>query len=128
MPKQIIVPDGMVEAVMANCVVVGVCQGKAVSLTTIAAREVLRRALEWLVANPIVPQTVDEYRKLLALKNYEISFDAQQFYYAEWQRRMFLAPEPKIPEAIKDLMPHYPDKESHEWAIVEAYRRGKEGR
>ena len=28
--------------------------------------------------------------------------------WSEWQRRMFLAPEPEVPEAIKDLM-FYPE-------------------
>ena len=42
---------------------------------------------------------------------------------------MFLAPEPEVPEAIKDLLWSISgDKEDHEHnsAILEAYRRGLE--
>ncbi len=57
-------------------------------------------------------------------------------YLVEWQRRIFLAPEPEIPEEIKDLLsPTDPITgvalltgltEHGKSVIIEAYRRGKE--
>ena len=47
----------------------------------------------------------------------------------DYVRRMFLAPEPEVPEAIKDLLegPEEPGISAREanWRVIEAYRRGQ---
>ncbi len=53
-----------------------------------------------------------------------------------WQQRMFLVPSPEVPEAVKDLLcagantvkEAYFRPDIYNERILEAYRRGKEGR
>lgn len=61
------------------------------------------------------------------------------WYATEWQRRMFLAPEQEVPEALKDLLiedenyvpPQTVDTSKGMWLrtfnqiVIEAYRRGQ---
>jgi hypothetical protein len=80
-------------------------------------------AIKWLSNNPIRP-TVDQVKdigRILAKDKdkYETSSD----FAVEWQRRMFLAPEPKVPQAIKDLYVH--GLHDFKAAILEAYNRGR---
>jgi len=57
--------------------------------------------------------------------------DAAEYMAVEWQRRMFLAPEPEIPEDVKDLLrgtlPNggYCVSEEVGKLVIEAYRRGQ---
>lgn len=97
----------------------------------------LEAALLWLSNNPIVPSG-EQWK--------EISQDAPptstrmpyDWVLKEWQSRMFLAPGPEVSEAseeIKDLRKMMSDYFNHsdgysypDDLLIEAYRRGKEGR
>lgn len=54
MENKYLVPGGMLDAVMADSMVVAALNGKAQNLTTPVALEVMSRALKWLAENPIV--------------------------------------------------------------------------
>ena len=108
--KKIIVPDGMLKAMNS-----AFDNGRR---TTSLLGEA---ALLWLSENPVVP-THDQ-------------FDAMRGTYrdicAEWQRRMFLAPEPEVPEEVKDLLwdGQTGEDEEHNRKIIEAFnRRGQKSR
>lgn len=50
----------------------------------------------------------------------------------EWQRRMFLAPEPEVPEEVKDMLveehiSRWRGEEVNE-KVIEAFRRGQRSR
>jgi hypothetical protein len=93
--KRYIVPEGMLKAVQNA--LVGYWHDHTVTSDS-SITVVLEAAVRWLSENPIVP-TEQEYR------DFGVKFDFQGVKcIAEWQRRMFLAPEPEVPEAIKDLM------------------------
>lgn len=88
--KKIVVPQGMRKAVI----------NAGVFATT---DEQLEAALCWLSENPIVP-TMAQYDAIgdeMTRAGYQ--FTPWNFAIA-WQRRMFLAPEPMVPEAVKDLL------------------------
>jgi hypothetical protein len=90
-----------------------------------------------LSENPIVP-TIGDVIGLLqerALSGYlseegccGISATTIRCVMREWQRRMFLAPEPEVPEEIKDLLYNEhdiaPPYERHNNLVIEAERRG----
>jgi hypothetical protein len=137
--SKIQVPEGMLEAVDRACP----------SLDYLPAgrkRDILEAALRWLSKNPIVPT------KQQALELCQVYRDAgpqgPSFLYdmlsvvsAEWQRRMFLAPDPDEP--IRDLLVEkekpvagregwwtgkvFSSDEVNE-KIREAHRRGREGK
>jgi hypothetical protein len=92
---------------------------------------ILEAALRWLSENPIVP-TEKQERKLddawmeskkdLASRYYKCAH-ATEFGAIEWQRMMFLEPEPEVPEEIKDLIAGvHPDVAP---IAIEAFRRGQ---
>lgn len=108
--------------------------------------EALDAALLWLAENPIVPtdgQMQRLYEDMSKINDGRLTHRAV----VEWQRRMFLEPNPEVPEAIKDLlldensciplatnmpMPMQSftytigDAErKHNAQVIEAYRRGK---
>lgn len=92
----------------------------------------LEAALRWLSENPIVP-TLEQTEECRHLHRYE--FDplkplcVYQQVAVEWQRRMFLVPEPEIPEEIKDLLWGKESLLSGEnERVIEAYNRGLRGR
>jgi hypothetical protein len=130
------VPEGMLQA------------GRAAYSGYVTAEEGSRRILEaairWMAENPIVPKTYDELPTIGYMsdssawgtkgtpeyeqKRQENYFDGMIRFLSEWQRRMFLAPGPEVPEAVKDLMDPldpYPYKSLHNPGIIEAYRRGQ---
>jgi hypothetical protein len=120
--RKIMVSEGMLSAAMVAV------SGKSWSQLGLVEK-MLEAALKWLSENPIIPsieQAVDMYDKF--------PVNTTRNCCVEWQRRMFLSPEPAIPEEIKDLMmdrPHSDDILSHEEvnaAIMEAYQRGKAAR
>jgi hypothetical protein len=80
----------------------------------------LTAALRWQRENPPVP-TNDEYNELsIRLKGRAII--------EYWIRRMYDAPEPEAPEAIKDLIDYIDSQLAQDrmrTSLVEAYRRGK---
>ena len=105
MEKNIVVPDFVVDAIMADLLVVAACDGRGVSLTEPVAREVARRVCVALSENPIVPTTAETFALLQErVKSGNLSSDDYNSIPAttircvirEWQRRMFLAPEPEI--------------------------------
>lgn len=97
----------------------------------------MEAALGWLAENPIVP-TEAQLTEMLATR---IGFgfepvDWMRWGAAQFQRRMFLAPEPEVPEEIKDLLStRYVDDitfggiaKEHNENIIEAFRRGQKSR
>jgi len=102
----------------------------------------LEAALRWLSENPIVPsedEMVDMRNRCstrVVLKDPEgnapLAKQERELITA-WQRRMFLAPEPEIPEAIEDMLVDldlspeiHLSRSEYNYSIIEAYRRGKE--
>lgn len=94
----------------------------------------LTAALRWLAENPIVP-TPEQMNKLrfdTCDNDMTTTFNQRSINLATaWQRRMFLAPEPEIPEAVKDLLwkseddgKNYDPAPGHNRDVIEAYRRG----
>jgi len=134
MEKKIVVPEGMLKAATEKAFYPGryYTPGDIESIT-----KILETALRWLSQNPIVP---DEKQTLAMVKGKEgFPFDSWEWVRwgaCEWQRRMFDASEPEIPEEIKDLLteqqPPFPAGR-YQWReqadvdkrILEAYRRGK---
>jgi hypothetical protein len=103
--------------------------GTADQNQTEAIRKDLNSFACWLAENPIVP-TLEQYRAIMALRNYGVSMEDEKFYYAEWQRQMFLEPEPEVPDGVKDLLvPNDPETGlpmDQRMALLESYRRGRE--
>ena len=61
-------------------------------------------ALRWWKANPIEPTDDDCISIGQAWNGNSAGNPFWKFVATEWQRRMFLAPEPEVPEEIKDLL------------------------
>lgn len=97
----------------------------------------LQAAVKWLAENPIIP-THKQIQDIADSNIYYTEMVAK--WIAEWQRRMFLAPDPEIPEDIKDmLIPIRNMDEAHgrisgttcaeyNHAIVDAYNRGRKSK
>lgn len=121
--KKIKVPEGMLKAAREAT--------RQWLLTEVA----LEAALRWLSENPIVP-TDEQYSDLSAeLVKYNYSLPSMKFAAIEWQRRMFLASEPEIPEEVRDFhawaevyFGSHPELENIKDNFMKAYRRGKESR
>jgi hypothetical protein len=128
--EKIVVPEGMMKAVMDDVLLVAAFNGK-----DDIAREILRRALLWLSENPIVPsdkQWLDCWATLHP-PSCKDGFTEQRrvgfapLVCAEWQRRMFLASE-------EDSF----DRDCGDWlvgkhpqfvnAMREAYERGRKSK
>ena len=110
--KKTVVPEGMlaaawqdIAAAMKERISVGGIGGVA---ELHVARIAVEAALRWLSENPIVP-TDEQIRDLFEANRYGVSREAWRIYFTEWQRRMFLAPEPEIPDEIEDLLRFPPD-------------------
>ncbi len=112
MEKRYVIPEGMLKAAL---------DAQQMRCDPVISKVGLEAAIRWLAENPIVPdrETAD---RLIACRG--IHSEADPF--AEWQRRMFLAPEPEVPEAIKDLLTM--SDSPHNEHVLEAYRRGKASR
>ena len=136
--RKIVVPGDMLAAAYS---------ANEVKLETV--QQVLEAALLWLSENPIMP-TPEECRDMIYRFGLQgersphddrprISPTQAHNLIVNWQRRMFLAPQPEIPEAVRDLL--YPDFTSamdivsdvkptrtearYQQSILEAYRRGQ---
>ena len=85
--------------------------------------ECLEKALRWLSENPIAP-TEEQAQYMYDGKNGLGHAGTIRYCMIEWQRRMFLAPEPEpLPGDIIDLV-----HGKNEWGpadVLEAYRRGQ---
>lgn len=129
--KKIIVPDEMLKAAQIEA-------QDWLAYDAPQTRKLLEAALRQLSEHPIVP-TDEQLADIRSSVRMEIPRDSRGFVdgskdmlwpwfksiLEEWQRRMFLAPEPEVPEAIKDLMRDYDREGSIGSLIVEAYRRGQ---
>jgi len=125
--SEIKVPDGMLKAAMASRMSI---KGQIAPWSEGMCLQVLEAALRWLSENPIVPT----YNQLNSFASERTSPDAIQWFCAEWQRRMFLAPDhPEIPEEVKDLQidinaydpVHKIMIKHHNEDVIEAFRRGQ---
>jgi hypothetical protein len=125
--KQCVVPEGMLKAAH-----------EANFSLDAPVRQIVEAALRWQSENPIVP-TQEQYEELHKKWRYDgitkasSAIEFQRICRA-WQRQMHLAPEPEVPEDIKDLLmgsaytPMTGMVELNpEWdkRIIEAYRRGQ---
>lgn len=134
--RKIKVPEGMMLAVQNKARV----DGRALNPRIL--RSDLEAALIWLSENPIVP-TEKQYGECLRAVDgpdkiviHVYREGEPQKVLAEWQRRMFLAPE--VPEAIKDLLSDDEDEgrgilfgvssDVYNQKLVEAYRRGQQAK
>ena len=120
--SKIVVPEGMLEAVNENV-------QQAPWLDDGFLLSVIEAAFRWLSENPIVP-TAEQMDEICRQHSW-LDRDSVRFGAREWQRRMFLAPEPEMPEEIKDLLydpKDGPTKTGRNDAVIEAFRRGKASR
>lgn len=113
------IPEGMLKAAMYD--------DGAGYLSEAWMERRLEAALRWLSENPIVP-TDKQLEDIASFASAPTHFGVS-IWFQQWQRRMFLAPESKIPEEVKDLLWESSarlDRGFH-WndAILEAYRRGQ---
>ncbi len=151
--KRYVIPEGMLEAVR---------QGMRPILEASSDRnhgynqDDLERAgiegiLRWISENPRVPSDAD-LDKLMdeACDESEPECNSNRYVAVNWQRRMFLAPEPEeicptcglrqdnrigvAPEAIRDVLAWFdvwcgkdPQIEDIKRNVITAYRRGREG-
>lgn len=122
--KRIVVPEGMLEEFY---------RGHATCPRGKPAMEVaLEAALRWLSENPIVP-TDEQMDALTNEVPYQDSGNGSIFRVVidKWQRRMFLAHKPEVPEEIADLIV---ESNSHctfisdgiNGIILAAFRRGQQ--
>lgn len=131
MGKKYVVPEQMVMAAYQWC---------SASFKMSEVKRMLEAATEWLAANPIVPDDTQIGEMMSAKRQFIDHFgesDWIRWGATDWQRRMFLAPEPEVPEAVKDLMISMGSLQTRppqttEAAIeelnkrtLEAYRRGQ---
>lgn len=126
--KKIVVPEGMINAVDAA---LSLERGWRHELPAGIARDAtLQAALRWMSENPIVPteqQALDMATgcKFDSFENWELV----RWGACEWQRRMFLAPDPEIPQEIADLCnENGPNSPRWKAAIIESYRRGQQSK
>lgn len=125
--KRYVVPEGMVQAGATGWLAARGEDGKLNPMDV--SRSVLIEALRWWSENPMVPtdQQLQEMRQ--AIPRNGLTYDS--WVAVEWQRRCFLAPEPEVTEAVKDLL-----LEKSAWIsdilvntvnrdLLEAYRRGQ---
>jgi hypothetical protein len=127
--KRYVVPDGMfMESMLA--VWASKPNGKPDISERVSAeieaefKTAITAAIRWLAENPITP-TREQCQSMYASSNHPNgSWQETKLIALEWQRRMFLAPEPEVPESIRDL---YESSSSQRWkeAILDAYRRGQ---
>ena len=96
--------------------------------------DALEAALRWLSENPIVPTSEQLYSTIgtLPVAMCDIVWtERDRAMIAEWQRRMFVDPEPEVPEEIKDLIIEDAGNgatcraEKSNERVIEAFRRGQ---
>jgi hypothetical protein len=94
--SEIRVPEGMLKASLSS----GVFEG------TDDAQKALEAALRWLSENPIVPDAkqVGEMVISAPYSNTRQAYTSTIFCITEWQKRMFLALEPKSETSFEERM------------------------
>ena len=117
--KIVVVPEGMLKAIYTQEVPLGFKHPDA--------RRVLEAALSWL--DEELRQMSLTYKIQQDKRGYPLTGDAERLSgFCEAMdriRRLFVAPEPKVPEAIKDLVEGM-SWESSTWKLIlEAFRRGR---
>ena len=115
--RRVVVPDGMLKAAVP-------CYLPDRQLV----HSILEAALLWLSENPIVPTSEQLHSIIgkLPMAMCDIVWtERDRALIAEWQRRMFLAPEPEVPEEIKDLWQAQPTPDAKR-RTVEAFQRGQQ--
>jgi len=134
--KKYVAPDGMLDAAWKAALShVGATERNLGSPRVKAEiieswRVGIEAALCWQSENPIVPTPTDVL--LLADELVRAGTDRNSQVMrvcAAWQRRMYLAPEPEVPEEIKDLVerwgkPGEGGLNAPQAELIEAYRRG----
>jgi hypothetical protein len=85
--RKIQVPDGMIDAVFHSQ---GMTAGHPATV-----RKNLEAAMRWLSENPIVPTEQQAWSMQDEYDSVKTKCSVQFFFAVEWQRRMFLAPDPK---------------------------------
>jgi len=134
MENKIGVPDEMLKAAF-NVHYAEECSDEDIS-------NILTAALRWL--DDELLQMSLTYKIQQDKRGYPLTGDAERlsgFYEAmDRIRRMFVAPEPEVPEEIKDLLSPHSDKEcasrlairnlatAHDADVIEAYRRGQQSK
>ncbi len=136
MEKKLVVPSGMVDAAYGKAIEDADGKVRYSPVDAVKSHErlgverILEAALRWLSEKPIVP-TPEQANDLWKATNGALKDVWPILIVTEWQRIMFRAPEPEVPEEIKDLLhislPETPEivQESVRSYIIEAYRRGK---
>ncbi len=107
--KKIVVPEEMLNYVTEHVGVFGE--------TADGTRRQLEAALRWL-------NGALETQRLYAVSDWKKGYNAA----IDDLRRMFFVSEPEVPEAVRDLVEGMSWGTTTPHAILEAYRRGKEGR
>lgn len=118
--KKIVVPEGMrAAAYIAAC-------NEDPGMIHISTMEIaLEAACRWLSENPIEPTDAQLKDLWKSYRDHSGGIGSNEWVCAEWQRRMFLAPEPDPDEPIKDILAR---SVKGDFDIREAFRRGqKEG-
>lgn len=128
--KRYVVPEEMLRAAWNACKYttnVAIVDPRKVML-----RKGIEAGLKWLADNPIAPpHSFGEELCNGRTEGYDPSPTEFEGAVMEWQRRMFLAPDPESPEEIKDLLVSGSLNEaffSHDIyneRILDAYRRGQ---
>lgn len=110
MEKRYVVPEGMLTAALEETLkdADGVTRYKptqgVMHMHRLSVQGLLEAALRWLAENPVVPtdEQVWGLTKLSSVQ--EASSHTPKFcqtLFSEWQRRMFAAPQPKLPEFME---------------------------
>ena len=109
---------------------------KAIPFSFVAwhQRLALEAFIRWQSESPRVPSVRDIQEMVAAFngQSLEQSDCLRSFLPIEWQRRMYLAPEPEVPEEIKDLLVNPVigaiNGEQINDRVLQAFQRGKASR
>ena len=121
MEKKIVVPAEMLKAAIPTFAADSYADAKGI------ATAILEAALYWLSENPMVPTAK---QRDAVVKSATLNGQMTTNYAClmiEWQRHMFLAPEPEVPEEIRNLFVAEVSEPASEFnaRVVEAYRLGQ---
>lgn len=102
--KKIVVPEGMLKAI-AHAYYDNERQGPSM-LSLYECNRIGEAALRWISENPIVPtkeQVEAIWNSLPDARGAYPYWDKTCRVFGEWQRRMFLDPEPEVSDAVKKM-------------------------
>ena len=123
MSKYLVPEEGLKEAIAASDDYLRDNQSRDVH-----AKVILEAFIAWQSENPPVPTEKQWSEVQFSVASRPI--DYQRDFAVEWIRRMYLAPEPEVPEELKDLLWGFDAdrREEHQEDVIEAYRRGRAGK